>query len=48
MITEEDIFRYELQTAYLMFVMKGVLIIEKFMKQYSIQIYFENLDKLEV
>ena len=46
MITEEMILRAELQTAYLEFVIKGVLIIEKWNKQYSIQNYFTYLDKM--
>jgi len=46
MITEEYLFRAMLQTAYLEFVMKGVLIIEAFSKQYSIQNYFTYLDKI--
>jgi hypothetical protein len=46
MITEEFLLRAQLQTAYLLFVMEGVLLIEAFQKQYSIQNYFTYLDKI--
>jgi len=45
-ITKEQLLKYELQTAYLCFAMKGVLIIENYLKQVSIENYFTYLDKI--